>query len=344
MQIFPSRAERAPRLKRPPARHDQAGFTLIEVIISVAIMMVVSGTVLDGVFRLSKTGQTVSNRSAMHSGVRNATELLQQEVGQAGRVALPNLVRLTAAVTTTGAATATVKAVNQAGATISGASGTSSMFVGEQILVGAGASEETVTITGLPSATQFTAVFGSTHLVDEPVRAYGGFAYGVIPTTVANGSTGTAMKIIGDINSDGNIEYLQYDCVIPSPPAVGNLYRRTMAINATTKPTMVASMSLLNNVVANPDLGLCFTYQERTVAGTVYVVDVAITLTVQTQDKDAVTGLFQTETKALLNVSPRNVFNVWQLAGLNAMTRVQPNITAVPSMLPANVSTLIGLP
>ena len=48
------------------------------------------------------------------------------------------------------------------------------------------------------------------------------------------------------------------------------------------------------------------------------------------------TGLYQTETKALLNVSPRNVFNVWQLAGLGINNRVQP--------LPATVTTLIGLP
>ena len=34
----------------------------------------------------------------MHSGIRGATELLQQEVGQAGRVSLPGTVTLTAAV------------------------------------------------------------------------------------------------------------------------------------------------------------------------------------------------------------------------------------------------------
>ena len=55
-----------------------------------------------------------------------------------------------------------------------------------------------------------------------------------------------------------------------------------------------------------------------------YVVDVAITLTVETPCKDPVTGLKQPETKALLNVSPRNVFNVWQLAGLGIGNRVQP--------------------
>jgi hypothetical protein len=44
------------------------------------------------------------------------------------------------------------------------------------------------------------------------------------------------------------------------------------------------------------------------------VTDVAVTLTVQTQILDPVTKTYQTETKALLNVSPRNVFNTWELA------------------------------
>ena len=57
---------------------------------------------------------------------------------------------------------------------------------------------------------------------------------------------------------------------------------------------------------------------------TYFVTDVAITLTVQTQLIDPVTKQFQTETKALLNVSPRNVFNAWQLAEPRDHERIQP--------------------
>ena len=67
--------------------------------------------------------------------------------------------------------------------------------------------------------------------------------------------------------------------------------------------------------------------------GTTFVTDVAITLTVQTQRRDPVTGQFQMETKALLNVSPRNVFNVWQMATVNVNRRVQP--------MPPSVAVLI---
>ena len=53
--------------------------------------------------------------------------------------------------------------------------------------------------------------------------------------------------------------------------------------------------------------------RKKTIANDVFVIGVAITLTVQSQDKDPITQEFQQESKALLNVSPRNVFNAWQL-------------------------------
>ncbi|HUR32722.1 MAG TPA: prepilin-type N-terminal cleavage/methylation domain-containing protein [Vicinamibacterales bacterium] len=318
----------------------ESGYSLIELMVSVAILTIVSGTALEGVFRLTKVSQTVSNRTEMHSGVRNATELLQQEVGQAGRIALLNTVQLNAAVTTTGTAVAVgVKAVDEAGNTLSTPNGTDGMFIGEQIVVDTGSNEETVTITGVdPANRAFSAVFTIPHAASAPVNVYGGFAYGVIPktnsngTTFTNGSTGTVMKILGDINSDGSLKYLEYTC----DTAGGNLYRRTMAYDANTKPANSVSMALLNNITANPDGSDCFTYQQKSVNNIPYVVDVAITLTVRTPDRDPVTGLYQTETKALLNVSPRNVFNVWQLAGLGISNRVQP--------LPTSVATLMALP
>ena len=62
--------------------------------------------------------------------------------------------------------------------------------------------------------------------------------------------------------------------------------------------------------------------------------DVAITLTVQTEQVDPVTKQKQKETKALLNVSPRNIFNVWQLASIGLFDRVQPTPASVTALLP----------
>jgi hypothetical protein len=91
---------------------------------------------------------------------------------------------------------------------------------------------------------------------------------------------------------------------------------------------------LIDNIRANPGAIPCFTYQTQGAAGSTYVTDVAITLTVRTQNRDRKTGDFQEETKALLNVSPRNVFNVWQLAGLSVTNRVQPTPATVTALLP----------
>jgi len=44
--------------------------------------------VMSGMVQLMKTQGTIANRTDMHSSVRSATELLQQEIGQAGRISL----------------------------------------------------------------------------------------------------------------------------------------------------------------------------------------------------------------------------------------------------------------
>jgi len=106
-----------------------------------------------------------------------------------------------------------------------------------------------------------------------------------------------------------------------------------MAWNATSKTPATASQILLGNVTANPNNSACFNYQTATVSGNTYVTDVAVTLTVQTQLIDPITRKAQTETKALLNVSPRNVFNTWELAGFGYTDRVQPTPGTVTTLL-----------
>jgi hypothetical protein len=107
-----------------------------------------------------------------------------------------------------------------------------------------------------------------------------------------------------------------------------------MAFETVNKPAKTPDQSLLNNITPNPNNAACFTYQTATQNNEVYVTDVAVTLTVQTPDRDPLTGLFETETKALLNVSPRNVFNMWQLAGQGVANRVQPTPASVTHLLP----------
>src|SRR5450830_758906 len=78
----------------------ESGFSLAEMIVSTGLLLIVSSVVTSALMQMTKQQQTIWNRTEMYSGVRGATELLQQEVGQAGRVTLPGAVTLGAAIVT----------------------------------------------------------------------------------------------------------------------------------------------------------------------------------------------------------------------------------------------------
>ena len=325
-------------------RGSQAGFSLPELLIAVAILLIISSAVTSALLQMTTSQRTIWSRTQLHAGVRSATELLQQEVGQAGRIALPGTGTLAAAVAAPGTQTVGVKINGAAPATMSG------FFVGEHLVIDSGGSgpvpcdvtlpcQESVVVTAVDAgAKQVTATFAHPHPAGAAVQALGGFATGIVPPAPAytNGSTATVLKLIGDINGDGNMVYVEYTCDFTTTP--GNLYRNLMPYDQTTaKVAFTSSQVLLNNVLPNPGGTACFTYMPSPipVVGTdTFVLDVAITLTVQTQVIDPITRQFQLETKALLNVSPRNVFNTWQLASAGVTERVQPIPPTVTNLLP----------
>ena len=217
------------------------------------------------------------------------------------------------------------------------------MYPGEVLTVDVGALQEAVTIiTGTSSS--LTAAFINAHNAGVPVTALGAFSTGVVPpaaapASYANGSTGTVLKLYGDINGDGNMVYVEYTCSQGTTTAPGTLYRNQMSITAASKPALDNTMILLSNILANPnDINNnpvpCFNYQVQALGAGYVVTDVAVTLTVQTQNKDPQTGVFQPETKALLNISPRNVFEVYDTASLVDSTRAQPMPASVTNLLP----------
>jgi prepilin-type N-terminal cleavage/methylation domain-containing protein len=326
-------------------RRSQDGFSLAELMISMSIMLLIAGAATTALLKMTSAQATIWNRTQMHSGIRGASDVLQQEVGQAGRVALPSVSASLAAPVGTGSQTvAVIQCPTTVACTTQSVAG---MFVGEKIVVDGSTTQETVTLTAVDtSANTVTAVFANSHTsATTPIRALGAFATGVVTPlaspsvyspggatfTFANGSDGSTLKLYGDINADGNMVYVEYTC----DTAAGNLYRNSMAWDAPSPSApATASQILLSNVTVNPDATPCFTYQTAVVNGVVYVTDVAITLTVQTQLIDPVTKQFQTETKALLNVSPRNVFNAWTVASLGLMERIQPMPPAILALLP----------
>jgi prepilin-type N-terminal cleavage/methylation domain-containing protein len=312
---------------RLPAARKDAGFTLIELMISVGILMTISALMMRGTLDMSNLNTKQSNLSEMHAGIRNATALLQQEVGQAGRLAFPAAVTVAAAIP-----------IGDQWVVV--APSTTSMFVGQKLeFIGRNATgdvEEIVTVTAVDAAnSRIRAVFTGAYLAGARVMPAGGFAEGVIPTTKVNGSTASVLKIVGDINGDGSIVYVEYTCDWVG----GRLYRNMMPYDAGAKAPLAVEQVLLDNLLPNPpDPGgiarPCFTYDQRTIYGNTYVINVAIMTTVRTDEVDKTTGQFQTVTKALLNVAPRNVFNVWQVASLNYKDRIEPLPASVLALLP----------
>ena len=336
----------------PSSLRSDRGFSLPELLISVTLLLMISATVTSALLQMTSSNKTIWNRTQLHAGVRSATELLQQEVGQAGRIVLPgNSVTLAAAVAS-GTQTVAIRVDGAAPLTMNG------FFDGELLVIDVGGPtpcvvalpcQETVPITVNTAAKTITATFAYPHLltggVGAPVQALGGFASGIVPPGFVNGSTDKILKLYGDINGDANMVYVEYTCdpmaanAAPTavPPGTGNLYRNVMPYDQTTaKLAANAGQVLLSNIEVNPGGTACFTYMPNplpVVGADTFVLDVAITLTVRTQVKDPITNRYQTETKALLNVSPRNVFNVWQLASAGVTGRVQPIPPTVNALL-----------
>jgi len=380
-------------------RKKQAGFTLMETLISLVILLGVSAIVMSGLVQMMWTQGTITNRTEMHTSVRSATELLQQEIGQAGKMSLPPTPPGTAWAMV-GPAVAILPAVGQTtldvNFNVNDSLGNPVLFEGECGTVEAGP-PPAVCLTCGREAVQLTCAVGpgscplpsntwrvtfyydhapiaipGTGTVGVPISIPGAFSGGIIPPAagvMANppagyagypdfpagypvapalnkGSTGTVLKLFGDVNGDGNMVYVEYTCVPGTPANPGFLYRNQVNFwDSQVIPALDPSMIVLTGVLRNPNDANgnavpCFTYQLQTRDGVLaaahdlaFVTDVAVTLTVQTANPDPQTHQLQQETKALLNVSPRNVYDAFDFATLDYSNRIQPT----PPLIKANI-------
>src|SRR5262245_43780281 len=67
-----------------------AGFSLLELMVALTILLMVSAVVMSGLAQMQYTQPTINNRSEWHLSVPAATELMEQEIVQAGRFAIPS--------------------------------------------------------------------------------------------------------------------------------------------------------------------------------------------------------------------------------------------------------------
>jgi|HubBroStandDraft_6_1064221.scaffolds.fasta_scaffold291673_2 prepilin-type N-terminal cleavage/methylation domain-containing protein len=323
------------------------GFSLPELLVSMAVLLVVAGGVVSIISFNEQTFGRIEQQSDMYENVRAVAELMAQEIGQAGFVDLPAGATLSAAVTKS--ATAQTVAV----------SSTTSMYAGEILLVDPGPNEEPVTIVSLTS-TSVNGIFANNHptagaviyaigvspngIVAPSTSATtpGGVSCVTVPTgvtyTATDGSTCNVLNVWGDLNSDGTLVYVRYTCNTTTTP--GTLTRSVTTITPGAN-TVSTAQTLLSTLTPNPPSSAptpCFQYdlstQQITVNGvtsTYYMIaNIGLTLSVQTLKPDPLTGQYLTMTKSFLDLSPRNILAGYEQANWGDASRLQnqpPNVT-----------------
>ena len=299
-------------ITRSPNR-DERGFSLLEALVSLAVLLIIAGAALSALSYAQKIYGSQQMQADMHAGLRATFELMTQEIGQAGAL---NFTPQTVTQTIHGSTTAQNVVLSSA----------ANIFVGELLTIDTGGNQEAVQVTAVNS-NQITGVFKQDHAGGVPVLALGVFPQGILSSSSAN-----SLQLVGDINADGALDYVQYDC----DPAAATLSRSitTIAPGVTTRN---ASQILLNNLKPNPGGTPCFQYGTSvsvTIGSSTYtfIPSVAVSLTVQTSKRDEQTGAFITMTKSFSNLTSRNVLAGLTLAQANppVATRLQSTPPGLP--------------
>ncbi len=276
---------------------ENRGFSLVELVIGMAVLTFTMTTVFYILGKYQRVYQTEQVGADMLQGARGTLELLSQEIGQAGYLSLPAGRKLTPAVTA------------NAAAQTAAASSTADLFVGEKLLVDGGANEELVTLTGV-SDTGVQGIFTKNHVAQTPINALGVFPDGVLPGS----STPTRLQLYGDINGDGSLVYVEYNC----DTTAGTVTRSVTPIttNGVTAAVQNTPRVVLTGLQPNPGGTACFQYTTKPltgVAGVPTVVNrVLITLTSRSASPDPETGTYRSATSSLV-VTPGNTLLVFDV-------------------------------
>ena len=290
------------------------GFSLIELLISLSTLLIVSSSAFTLLSYYQKSYISMEQRSDVHGGIRAAMALMTQEITQAGSLGTkPKTIH-----------DAVTKNTSPQSVTLDPSA--DDIFDKEKLVIDTGTSQEIVEVQSHTSTT-ITGVFAQDHVATTTAMALGVFPEGILPS-----SSGTQLRLVGDLNGDGKLVYGWYDC----DPMTGNLTRSMKKVYA---PDTDSPQLLLNHIVANPNSVACFQYTTTTVRNFTLVTGVAITISAQTSRKDPRTGAFVTVTESLLNISPRNLLAGLEAVRSNLMSRLQPtlqncNNPTDPTLLP----------
>ncbi len=330
------------------------GFSLLEMLISLAIFMVIAGGIIGVLINSQKVHRRSEISVSLEQNMRSALELMSQEVSQAGLqpsgVDGDGLGLPMATVVASGCTGTPSVCINTGTSVQVSVTSVAGMYVGEWLRVDASPGPDcytskscewlqiqSITTTTSPPRITFFQV-QHTHqaqtiagtVYPTPLYGMGSYPQGILPsgTTASGGSTVSQLELFGDLNGASNSLLLaKYNC--PSSP--GGAFTRTLySIGANAVVQIGQTVNLIDNVV------LCsFSYPSTlptvAVAGCdgsttePVITSVGVSVTAQSKMPDPQTGRPVQVTKSFLNIQPRNI-----TASLNAATgtvanELQPN-------------------
>ncbi len=320
-------------------KNSEAGFSLVELMISMALLMIIAGATISAMNSSQKRYRQSEAERALHQQMRGAIDQITQEISEAGLVptGMELISGVTAGAVTTAGFTTQIPTLTVAWATGGAQSITVSsvagLFINENIWVGTGANAEAVTIGSINTSTKVITLnttapntsglsSPSGHAIGAPVFPRGIFPAGVLVPNATQGSTNSTLRLFGDINNDGVLNLVQYDCPQTGANTTSSLVRSAWSFTTsswvtTNTPvldnvtscqfsyTYTANLAgaadptpLINNVIRAPDnpLGTASTVQTNRFTltdGTLpqFVVSIGITLTTCSQS-----GISETQT------------------------------------------------
>jgi len=176
-----------------------------------------------------------------------------------------------------------------------------------------GASFEVVTLTAV-AGNVITANSSIRMLAQHPSDGSGSFGTGIIPPQprrpTIQCSTDTVLKLYGDINRDGKVLYIEYTCAPGTSTAPGYLYRNQMS--SPSRRNRAGSFHVFADQRSQQSRQHAVLYLPVQQANGLSSSRRSGHLRCKRPSRTRRPTISKRD-KALLNISPRNVFYVWTL-------------------------------